>query len=155
MEESEGLPFLVVAYLDALAAGQGAPQGVGDLLHSRLAALTDGAAQVLATASVIGRSFSFEAVRAASGRSDDEAVAAIDELVARGLVDERGAPDGPVYDFTHGQVRRFVYDHTSLARRRLLHHRVAEALLATAPASGDPGCRRGCGRPPRAPGRPR
>lgn len=136
--ESEGLPFLVVAYLDALAGGQGAPADVGDLLRNRLAALTDGAAQLLATASVIGRSFSFDAVRAASGRSDDEAVAALDELVARGLVDERGTPNGPAYDFAHGQVRRFVYDHTSLARRRLLHHRVADALLATARRSAGP-----------------
>jgi DNA-binding SARP family transcriptional activator len=136
--ESEGLPFLVVAYLDALAGGQGASGGVGDLLRSRLATLDDSAAQVLATASVIGRSFSFDAVREASGRSEDEAVAALDELVARGLVEERGTPDGPSYDFAHGQVRSFVYDRTSLARRRLLHHRVADALLATARRSADP-----------------
>ena len=138
VRESEGLPFLVVAYLDALLGGQAAPVGVGDLLHNRLATLTDGAAQLLATASVIGRSFSFDAVRTASGRSEDEAVVALDELIARGLVDERDAPDGLAYDFTHGQVRTFVYDRTSLARRRLLHHRVAEALLASARPVGDP-----------------
>ena len=42
--------------------------------RGRLASLTDGAAQLLTTASVIGRSFTFDVVRAASGRSDDEAV---------------------------------------------------------------------------------
>jgi DNA-binding SARP family transcriptional activator len=135
--ESEGLPFLVVAYLDALAGGQGAVSGVGDLLRNRLVTLSDGEAQLLATASVIGRSFSYDAVRAASGRTEEEAVAALDELVARGLVDERDSPDGPAYDFAHGQVRAFVYDQTSLARRRLLHHRVAEALLVTARRSAD------------------
>lgn len=130
--ESEGLPFLVVSYLDALAGGEVPPLDVSHLLRHRLAELSDGAAQLVATASVMGRSFPFEVVRAASGRSEEEAVVALDELVARGLVEERATPDGPAYDFTHDQLRRFVYEHTSLARRRLLHHRVANALLTTA-----------------------
>ena len=136
-KDSEGLPFLVVAHLDALAGGSPAATEVGNLLHNRLAALSDVAAQVMATASVIGRSFSFDAVRVASGRSEDEVVAAVDELVARGLVEERDTPDGPSYDFTHGRLRQFVYEHTSLARRRLLHHRVAEALLAAVRPTAD------------------
>ncbi|MFL6204925.1 MAG: AAA family ATPase [Acidimicrobiales bacterium] len=129
VRESEGLPFLVVAYLDVHAGGETASSDIGDLLRGRLASLTDGASQLLTTASVIGRSFTFGVVRAASGRSDDEAVSGLDELVARGLVEERATPDEPTYDFTLGQVRQLVYDQTSLARRRLLHHRVAEALL--------------------------
>lgn len=137
-QETEGLPFLVVAHLDALVRGEPAPAEVGALLHGRMRALTAGASQLLATASVIGRSFPFDVVRAASGRSDDEAVAALDELVARGLVEERGAPYGPVYDFTHGQIRRLVYDQTSLARRRLLHSRVADALLKMPRSVGEP-----------------
>ena len=136
-QESEGVPFLVVAHLDALMRGEPAPADVGALVHGRMRALTAGAAQLLATASVIGRSFPFDVVRAASGRSDDEAVAALDELVAHGLVEERGTPHGPVYDFAHGQVRRLVYEQTSLARRRLLHSRVAEALLAMPKWTGE------------------
>ena len=132
IEESEGLPFLIVAYLDALAGGREGPGDLGELMRGRLASLTDQASQVLATASVIGRSFTFDVVRAASGRSDDEAVGGLDELVARGLVEERATPDAPTYDFTHGQVRQLVYDQTSFARRRLLHQRVADALLAAA-----------------------
>ena len=135
VRESEGLPFLVVAYLDVLAGGETAPSDIGDLLRSRLASLTDGASQLLTTASVIGRSFTFDVVRAASGRSEDEAVSGLDELVARGLVEERATPAEPIYDFTLGQVRQLVYDQTSLARRRLLHHRVAEALLAASGAT--------------------
>ena len=126
----------MVAYLDLLAGGEAAPADIGDLLKGRLASLNDGAAQLLATASVIGRSFTFDVVRAASGRSDDEAVTGLDELIARGLVEERATADAPMYDFAHGQVRHLVYDQTSLARRRLLHHRVAEALLAAARPTG-------------------
>jgi tetratricopeptide (TPR) repeat protein len=56
-------------------------------------------------------------------------VAALEELAARGLVHEVA---GDVYDFGHGLVRDLVYDQTSLARRRLLHRRVGEALAAAA-----------------------
>jgi tetratricopeptide (TPR) repeat protein len=78
---------------------------------------------------VLGRSFDVDTVRAASGRSDEEAVAALEELAARGLVHEVA---GDVYDFGHGLVRDLVYSQTSLARRRLLHRRVGEALAAGA-----------------------
>jgi tetratricopeptide (TPR) repeat protein len=44
----------------------------------------------------------------------------------------REAPSGnvPAYDFAHDKLRAFIYDETSLARRRLLHQRVAQALMA-------------------------
>ncbi|HEV2892864.1 MAG TPA: tetratricopeptide repeat protein, partial [Actinomycetota bacterium] len=74
-------------------------------------------------------SFDVDTARAASGRSDEEAVAALEELAARGLVHEVA---GDVYDFGHGLVRDLVYEQTSLARRRLLHRRVGEALAAAA-----------------------
>jgi len=78
---------------------------------------------------VLGRYFEVDTARAASGRSDEEAVAALEELAARGLVHEVA---GDVYDFGHGLVRDLVYSQTSLARRRLLHRRVGEALAAAA-----------------------
>jgi len=129
--ETEGVPFFVVEYLAALPAdgripGE-LPGGVRDLLRERVAGVGEAARQLLATAAVIGRSFDVDTARAASGRSDEEAVAALEELAASGLIREVGAD---VYDFGHGLVRELAYDETSLARRRLLHRRVAEALAA-------------------------
>jgi DNA-binding SARP family transcriptional activator len=127
--QTEGLPFFVLEYLAVLPDdGQvptALPGGVRDLLRARVAGLGQAARQLLATAAVIGRSFDVDTARAASGRSDEEAVAALEELAARGLVREVG-DDG--YDFGHGLVRELVYKETSLARRRLLHRRVGEAL---------------------------
>ncbi|MDQ3894287.1 MAG: tetratricopeptide repeat protein [Actinomycetota bacterium] len=88
-------------------------------------------------AAVIGRSFDSETVREASGRSDDEVVTALEELTRRGLIREAGE----TYDFSHEQVRTLVYEDTSLARRRLLHRRVAEALAAAPRGQLDPGAR--------------
>jgi DNA-binding SARP family transcriptional activator len=132
--DSEGLPLFVVEYLAAMAGGEGGaglPLGVRDLLLARLASVSESAGQLLAAAAVIGRTFDFDVLRETSGRSEDEAVAGLEELGARGLIVE-GA-DG--YDFSHEQLRRLALEETSLARRRLLHRRAAEALERR---SGDP-----------------
>ena len=71
------------------------------------------------------------------------------ELIGQGLVREIRASEGseaasraalrnyslggehsPVYDFCHEKVRSLVYDEITLARRRLLHRRTAEAQVA-------------------------
>lgn len=139
-QETEGLPFFIAQYVMALTSGAvsmsgdewTAPVGVHDLLRSRVSALSETGWQTLTTAATLGRSFDLDTLREVSGRSEEETAGALDELLALGLV--REAPDtrqGDVsYDFTHDKLRAFVYDETSLARRRLLHRRAAEALIA-------------------------
>ena len=128
--ESGGLPFFVVEYLDALARGDDEPDwalpvGVRDLLERRLAGLGELSLQVLAAAAVVGRAFDPDTVRAASGRSDEEVVVALEELVRCGLLIENA--DG-VLDFRHEQARELVSSRMTLARRRLLHRRAAAEL---------------------------
>lgn len=126
--ETEGVPFVLVEYLRELGSGGGTPAlpaGVRDVLGARLAGLGGTARQVLSAAAVIGRSFVPEDARDVSGRTDDETVAALEELVTHGLITE--APDGRL-DFAHEKMRTVVLEETSLARRRLLHRRRADAL---------------------------
>ena len=129
--DSEGLPLHVVA---ALASGEppGAamPRGVHALLHERIASVGETAAQVISAAAVIGRSFDLGTVRQASGRSEEETVDALEELMRRGIVREIPGTVGPSvrYDFSHGRMLDVAYESTSLARRRLLHRRTADAL---------------------------
>ncbi|MFN8466167.1 MAG: AAA family ATPase [Caldilineaceae bacterium] len=135
--ETHGLPLFVVEYLDLLQTGAldpqagewPAPQGVRQFLHERLAGLSETAQQVISTAAVIGHSFDTETVVAASGRSEDEAVGALEELLARRLILEQGMHS---FDFAHAQLPGIVYDEISQVRRRLLHRRVAEGLAAGA-----------------------
>jgi DNA-binding SARP family transcriptional activator len=133
VEASEGLPLYVV---EALAAGDLAlatmPLGVRAVLRARLATAGETAGQVLAAASVIGRSFDLATVRHASGRSEGETVDALDESLRRGLIREAGTG----FDFAHGGLRDLAYESTSLTRRRLLHRRVAEALRLDLAGSG-------------------
>ena len=136
--ESEGLPFFIVEYLHELpgwlAAGAGrpwpVPESVRGLVRARLAGLDQAARQLLASAAVIGRTFDFELLVQASGRSPEETVSGLETLIGRGLIaelEECGEPC-PAYDFNHEKLRSLVYAETSQARLLLLHRRVAEAL---------------------------
>ena len=137
--ETEGLPLFVVEYRAAMprdhrAAGDWSlPGSAREMLHAHLLDVSETGAQLLTAAAVIGRSFDFETLREASGRSEEETVAALEELIARGLVKEIDSGDRALtYDFAHEKLRALVYDETTRARRRLLHRRVAESLATRA-----------------------
>lgn len=122
-ETTEGVPLLLVEYLRAAPDPDGAlPAGARTMLSARLAPTSETGRQVLSAAAVLGRSFDVDTVREVSGRTDEETVTALEELVRRGLLREREED----YDFTHDLTRAVVLEETSLARRRLLHARAAE-----------------------------
>jgi DNA-binding SARP family transcriptional activator/predicted ATPase len=133
--ETEGLPYFVVEYL---ATGYNPeqwtmPESVRDLLAGRLAGVGQAERQLLQTAAVIGHSFDYGILLEASGRSEEEVIGGLESLLDSGLIRELPAdsPAGELhYDFSHQQLRSLVYDETHLARRRLLHRRVAAALQA-------------------------
>ncbi len=154
-QETEGLPLFLTEYLTAITHGMletenehwSLPGGVRDLLTSRLSAVGETSRQLLSTAAVIGRSFDFDTLREASGRSEEETVTALEELINHGLVAEIRGHQQPsyaeadtqeeyteqftlFYDFSHEKLRTLVYEATSMARRRLLHRRIAETLVA-------------------------
>ncbi|MGK2849685.1 MAG: AAA family ATPase, partial [Candidatus Limnocylindrales bacterium] len=141
---SEGLPLYVV---EALASGSwieaDMPTGVRSVLRARLTPVAGVAQQVLAAAAAIGRSFDLATVRFASGRTEEEAIEALEELTRRAIVREQAAPAGSEvrYDFAHAGLREVAEASTSLARRRLLHRRIAEALRLDVAGEGrdDPG----------------
>jgi DNA-binding SARP family transcriptional activator len=140
-QESEGLPYFVGEYLATFEAGRRyevgqwpVPQGVQALLRARVSRLTETGWQLLSAASVIGRSFDLETLQETSGRNEAEIVAALESLVSQGLILEipGEGPRSARYDFSHDKLRALAYEETSLARRRLLHRRTAEALLRRA-----------------------
>ena len=125
-EASEGLPLYVV---EAMAGGPdlsdvSMPHGVRAVLRARLASVGEPAGQVLTTAALIGRTFDVPTLRYASGRSEEETVDAVDELLRRALIQETAGG----YGFVHDGLRELTVEATSLARRRLLHRRIADAL---------------------------
>jgi DNA-binding SARP family transcriptional activator/tetratricopeptide (TPR) repeat protein len=144
LAETRGLPMLVREYAEALrAAGGGGeqpglegwspPESVRGLLSRRLRSAGEPAAQMLSTAAVLGSGCDADLLRAVSGRGEAETVEALDDAVARFLLIEippAGGRGAPSYDFPYEALRRVAYESASLARRRLLHGRAADALSA-------------------------
>jgi len=142
VDESEGLPLIVVESLAAgpAATADGQLRSVRALMRERLGSVSETAGQVLAAGAVIGRSFDLTTVRGASGRSEEETITALEELLRRGIVRETGSgAHDTAFDFGHARLRDAAYEATSLGRRRLLHRRVAEVLRALSDGREDPG----------------
>lgn len=129
--ESEGLPLYIAELIASTGEPTGSiPRGVRSVLVGRLAGVGGSAAQILAAAAVLGRSFDFDLVRQTSGRTPDETVDGVELLVKRGILREvTSAAPAPIgYDFAHGRLRDVTYEGISMARRRRLHARAADAV---------------------------
>jgi DNA-binding SARP family transcriptional activator/ABC-type cobalamin/Fe3+-siderophores transport system ATPase subunit len=129
---SEGNPFVAVEALRALREGMKlqawarltVPQRVRDLVTARVERLSDRARQLLAVAAVVGREFDFTLLQRASGLTERDAAAGVEELVRRRML--HGVDDG--FDFTHDRIREVVYSGLLPPRRKLLHGDVATTL---------------------------
>ncbi|GCE27905.1 hypothetical protein KDA_33890 [Dictyobacter alpinus] len=144
-QESEGLPFLLTAYLLALQKGQltieasnwPIPAQARDLLILHIAAVSKTARQILGAAATIGRTFDFDTLSKTSGTHEEETITALEELISQGLILEMIA-DGEeplvsrtlLYRFSHEKIRQLAYEEISQARLRLLQRRKAEIQQA-------------------------
>ena len=109
------------------------PEGLKEVIGRRLNLLSPACNEVLALASVIGRSFSLELLmRAAAPLAADEVIEALDEALAARIVNEAGDRR---YQFIHNLVRVTLYDELSASVRRRMHRTVGTALEA--PGGGD------------------
>ncbi|MEO6889594.1 MAG: AAA family ATPase, partial [Ktedonobacteraceae bacterium] len=101
------------------------PPTVQTVLAARLAQLSAQARNVANVAAVIGREFAFPVLARASRESEEHVVRGLDELWQRRMVREAAAE---TYDFSHDKLRELIYTSLSMAYRRLLHRRIAEAF---------------------------
>lgn len=130
MRETEGIPFFVVEYLAVRDRNDAdewqMPSTIKELLRSRVELVGQTARQILGAAAVIDRSFDFDTVWRAGGRTELETVDALEELVRHALI---ASFSDASYEFSHEKLRDFIYEAMSPARRRVLHRRVAEAFI--------------------------
>ncbi len=135
---TEGNPFfidelvrLLVAegHLAALPEAQSLhlPQAVRDVVHRRLAPLTEPTRQLLRLASALGRDIVPAQLRAVSGLPLDDLCRQLEEAVEHGSVVAPPQPTLP-YMFAHPLVREVLYGEIAPSDRADLHHRIALAL---------------------------
>jgi tetratricopeptide (TPR) repeat protein len=100
------------------------PEGVRRLVKERLDSVGPGARHVLSVAAVIGRDFDVELLSSAVSQQTGDVADAVEELVRRRILRQRGAH----LDFSHDSLREIAYEGLLEPRRRLLHAAVADAI---------------------------
>ena len=128
-ELTDGNAFLVCELWRALEeTGElGSPESVREVVSQRLSRLAPGTSDLLELAATAGAEFELDMVRRAAGLGEPELLAALDEAVRSGMIEEVPSR-GLACRFTHELVRRALYDRLSGPRRAELHLRVGEAL---------------------------
>jgi DNA-binding SARP family transcriptional activator len=135
-KQTGGVPLLVVEALSSEGAHPVETPGVLLYMESRLREVGDLGRQILTAAAVLNGICDAALLRETSGRSDEEVVEAVEELVGAGLLREMPESDG--LSFTLDALEKVAYDSTSLIRRRLLHRRAAQALAERSHSRADP-----------------
>jgi DNA-binding SARP family transcriptional activator/predicted ATPase len=103
------------------------PPRVYAVIAGRLAQLSVPARELVGLAAAIGRAFTLDMLLRTAQNDEDAVVHALDELWDKRIVREQGAQG---YDFTHDKLREVAYAAISAPQRRLLHQRIAQALVA-------------------------
>ena len=119
-----GNPFFIEQILRA-GADEPVPDGIQELLASRVSALSSGAGEVLRIGAAIGADFELRDVEALIAEPDNVDVA-LDESVGAGLLTECAGR----FAFVHALARDAIYGQISATRRARLHQRIGEAFEA-------------------------
>jgi DNA-binding SARP family transcriptional activator len=140
-QQTEGNPFfvreVVLALMEAskverpegiwqLSPGETlfVPASVREVISLRLESLSHDSNRLAALASVVGRDFGYDLLRAAARQDDSALLDLVDDLLRARLIEETNSG----YRFCHSLIRQAVYDGLSARRRLWLHDQVAEAL---------------------------
>jgi predicted ATPase len=103
------------------------PATVQTIIESRCQAVGEVAQQILDTAAVMSRRFSYDLVEQVSDYEADELLDGLDELLNRQLLRELPEAEQAAYEFTHHKIREAIYEGLSQARRSHLHRQAAAA----------------------------
>jgi len=148
-DESEGLPLFIAEYLNAIRSqpepsdvNWELPHNIQELIQNRLYAVDDVGYQILSSGAVIGTAFDFDSLTQISGRSEDELLVGLDNLIRLGLVHEippvsGGASREVGYDFYHAKLGTVLYGELTSARRQILHRRAGNHLISRVRREGN------------------
>ncbi|MCB0104641.1 MAG: AAA family ATPase, partial [Caldilineaceae bacterium] len=122
--QSGGNPYYLTQLSDV--AVDGIPAPLADLVLARLRYLDEQWQPVLQAAAILEPAINLHLLSVTSGRTEEETLDALDGLLAAAILTEQGDE----YEFTHPLVATVMRNSLSNGRRRLLHRRAAEGLVA-------------------------
>jgi predicted ATPase len=134
--QSDGVPLFIEeltrAVLEAPGlAAIGATLAVPDTLQASLMARLDrlpGCKTIAQIGSVAGREFSHALLASVADIGGADLENGLQQLIAAGLLFQRGMAPNVVYTFKHALVRDVVYASLPKTRRQMLHRMIAEAV---------------------------
>jgi DNA-binding CsgD family transcriptional regulator len=104
------------------------PWSLAEVLRRQVADLDPAGQRIVEAAAVLGHRVPFDLLAAVTGASEDELIAALRELVTRGVLVESGEDE---FTFRHALVREALTGQMLGRQRRRLHEAALDALLAT------------------------
>jgi tetratricopeptide (TPR) repeat protein len=104
------------------------PQSLRLAIGRRLARLSGETQKILGTAAVIGRSFTFDLLEAATGVDADLLLDRIEEVEKAGLISSTLQFPDARFQFSHELIRKAVLGDLSAPRRQRSHLQIAEAI---------------------------
>ena len=145
-DKAEGNPYIITEYIrfaiSYLASSSASPKTVDDLLRCEdipqnvtrylnyvFAPLSHAASTLLSTAAVYGTEFDYQTVFRATDLRYENALDALDELIASGIVFHT---NGNLYRFHHKTLAKVAYERIQESRRKYIHKRLSESLESTA-----------------------
>jgi len=127
---ADGVPFLV----EEVLASPGVPDSFADTVRERLARFTTAERGVLEAAALLGRSFDWRLLAAASGAESPVVSASLERAVASQLL----TAEGEVFRFRHALTREAVAEGLLPTARRSLAASALAAVQAAHPGLGSP-----------------
>jgi class 3 adenylate cyclase/predicted ATPase len=125
-----------------LAAIPGAKLAVPATLQASLMARLDwlgpAAREIAQVGAAIGREFPYELLSVVLPRREIDTQAALAQLVAAGLLFQRGTPPSAEYQFKHALVQDTAYGTLLRGPRQALHGRIADALMSAESSAAAP-----------------
>jgi DNA-binding CsgD family transcriptional regulator len=106
------------------------PATVREAVTARIDRLPPDAREVVNLLATLGTRADHQLLQALTGAADEELLGAVDELRRVEIITEADADGNVEYDFAHPMLRQAVYAELGLARSRLLHGAIADALEA-------------------------
>jgi class 3 adenylate cyclase/predicted ATPase len=144
VERADGIPLFIEEMTKAVLEAGGDHQArrvvaavpspvvaVPDSLHASLMSRLDRLGSAKAVAQIgaaIGREFSHALLASVAGKSEAELNAALERLVAAGLLFRQGVAPNATYQFNHALVQDAAYGALLRDQRRAIHARIAETL---------------------------
>ena len=138
-EKTEGNPLFVTEVADLLQREKSTlqhgrfmfeiPDGIQEAIGQRLNFLSADCSDLLSHAAVIGRRFNLRILNSLVTESEElHTLELLEEATLRGIVRESGQIVGE-FQFSHVLIRDILYEELSLAKKIILHGKVADILV--------------------------